>query len=195
MDYESLHEDNEDLNENFHEDTLINEDLHEHEEILERSSSDDEELSFLNEHSSNSESESFTTNRDILEEKVSEVNVNYPNEAYEDFMTLVIKHRLSNATENAIIRFFNKHTNLDKSLLPKSTEQGRKYMDKMNHPSLDHQKTSIITYNNIEYYLYHRNLINCIKNIFSIPNIKQDFALTFENLRSEERRVGKEGRS
>ena len=35
MDYESLHEDNEDLNENFHEvlfeDILINEDLHEHE--------------------------------------------------------------------------------------------------------------------------------------------------------------------
>ena len=123
MDYESLYEDNEDLNENFHKDTLINEDLHEHEEILERSSSDDEELSFLNEHSSNSESESFTTNRDILEEKVSEVNVNYSNEAYEDFMTLVTKHRLSNATGNAIIRFFNKHTNLDKSLLPKSIEQ------------------------------------------------------------------------
>ena len=122
MDYESLHEDNEDLNENFHEDTLINEDLHEHEEILECSSSDDEELSFLNEHSSNSESESFMTNRDILEEKVSEVNVNYSNEAYEDFMTLVIKHRLSNATKNAITRFFNKYANLDKSLLPKSTE-------------------------------------------------------------------------
>ena len=52
----------------------------------------------------------------------------------------------------------------------------------MNQPSLDYQKTSIITYNNIEYYFYHQNLINCIKNIFSIPNIKQDFVLTFENL-------------
>ena len=123
MDYESLYEDNEDLNENFHEDTLINEDLHEYEEILEHSSSDDEELSFLNEHSSNSESESFTTNQDILKEKVSEVNVNYSNEAYKDFMILVIKYRLSNATENTIIRFFNKYTNLDKSLLSKSTEQ------------------------------------------------------------------------
>src|SRR3982074_2628957 len=108
MDYESLYVDNEYLNETLHEalfeDTLINEDLHEHEEILEYFSSDDEELSFLNEHNS-FESESFITNRDILEEKVSEVNVNYPNEAYEDFMTLVIKHRLSNATRNAIIRF------------------------------------------------------------------------------------------
>ena len=103
---------------------------------------------------------------------MSEVNINYPNETYEDFMTLVIKYRLSNTTGNAIIRCFNKHANLDKSLLPKSTEQGWKYMDKMNQPSLDHQKTSIITYNNIKYYLYHWNLINCIKNIFSISNIK-----------------------
>ena len=128
MDYESLHKDNEDLNEDFYEvlfeDTLINEDLYKYEEILEHFLSDDEELSFLNEHSSNSESESFTTNRDILEKKVSEVNVNYPNEAYEDFMTLVTKHRLSNATGNAIIRFFNKYANLDKSLLSKSTKQG-----------------------------------------------------------------------
>ena len=63
MDYESLHEDNEDPNKDLHkvlfEDTLINKDLHEHEEILERSSLDDEVLSFLNEHS-NSESKSFT---------------------------------------------------------------------------------------------------------------------------------------
>ena len=107
MDYESLHEDNENLNKNFHEvlfkDTLINEDLYDHKEILECSLSDDKELSFLNEHSSNSESESFMINRDILEEKVSEVNVNYPNETYEDFMILVTKHRFSNTTENAII--------------------------------------------------------------------------------------------
>ena len=126
MDYESLYKDNEDLNKNFYkvlfEDTLINEDLHEYEEILKYFSSDDEELSFLNEHSSNSEPESFMTNRDILEEKVSEVNVNYSNKAYEDFMTLVIKHKISNATGNAIIQFFNKHANLDKFLLPKSIE-------------------------------------------------------------------------
>ena len=53
---------------------------------------------------------------------MSEVNANYPNEAYEDFMILVTKHRLSNTTGNAIIRFFNKYANLNKSLLPKSTE-------------------------------------------------------------------------
>ena len=89
MDYKSLYEDNEDPDEDLYEvlfkDTLINEDLHEHKEILEHSSSDDEVLSFLNEYS-NSESESFITSQDILEEKVSEVNVNYSNEAYKDFL-------------------------------------------------------------------------------------------------------------
>ena len=113
------------------ENTLINKDLHEYEEILEHFSLDNKELLFLNEHS-NSESESFTISQDILEEKVSEVNANYPNEVYEDFMILVTKHRLNNATGNAIIRFFNKHANLNKSLLSKLTKQERKYMDKMN---------------------------------------------------------------
>ena len=55
-------------------------------------------------------------------------------------------------------------------------------MDNMNQPNLDYQKTCIITYNNIEYYLYHLNLINCINNILTIPDIMQNFALNFENL-------------
>ena len=57
------------------------------------------------------------TNWDILKEKVSEVNVNYSNKTYKNFMILVIKYRLSNTIENTIIRFFNKHANFDKSLL------------------------------------------------------------------------------
>jgi len=143
-----------------------------------------EELSLLSDHSSNFEniiSEDSIINQDILEPE-SDVNVNYPNEAYEDFMTLVIKNKLSNKTGNEIIHFFNKYANLVTSPLPKSTEQGRRFMDNMNQPNLDYQKTCIITYNNIEYYLYHLNLINCINNILTIPDIMQNFALNFENL-------------
>lgn len=109
-----------------------------------------------------------------------QINTNYPNKAYGDLMSLVTKHKLNNVTGNAIIKFFNKHANLDKSPLPKSIEQGRKYMDNMNLPSLNHTKTCVINYNNNEYYLYHRPLLNCIKNILSIPDILENFALTFE---------------
>lgn len=119
---------------------------------------------------------------DILEESEPEVNTDYPNEAYGDLMALVTKNKLNNKTGNAIIRFFNKHANLDTSPLPKSIEQGRIFMDNMNLPSLTYQKSCVINYNNKEYYLHHRSLLNCIKNILSIPNISQDFTLTFENL-------------
>jgi hypothetical protein len=119
----------------------------------------------------------------VLKEPEVEMNADFPNKAYADLMTLVTKHNLSNATGNSIIKFFNKHANLSKSPLPKSTEQGRKYMDKMNLPTLTFTKTSVINYKNNEYYLHHRSLINCVKNILSIPDISQNFALTFEKLK------------
>jgi hypothetical protein len=129
----------------------------------------------------------------ILEESESNLNTeeielnsddvyDYPNEAYGDLMSLVTKHKISNVTGNAIIKFFNKHANLNKSPLPKSIEQGCKYMDSMNLPSLEFTKTCVMNYNNKEYYLHHRLLINCIQNILSIPDISQNFALTFKKI-------------
>lgn len=121
--------------------------------------------------------------RDILDEPEVEMNADFPNEAYADLMALVAKHNLSNATGNAIIKFFNKHANLNTSPLPKSIEKGRKYVDKMNLPTLTFTKTCVVNYNNNEYYLHHRSLINCVKNILSIPDISQNFALTFKKLK------------
>jgi hypothetical protein len=143
-------------------------------------------ISEINQNDPSSEGDqSFNENdifEDILEEPESQVFQDYPNEAYGDLMTLVIKNKLNNKTGNAIIKFFNKHANLVSSPLPTSIEQGRKYMDNMNLPSLTYQQTCVINYNNTEYYLHHRSLLNCVKNILSIPDISQNFALTFENL-------------
>ena len=129
----------------------------------------------------------ISPNEDVFEnilevESEPEVNLNYPNEAYADLMALATKHKLSNKTGNAIIKFFNKHANLSTSPLPKSIEQGRKYMDNMNIPTLSFTKTNIINYNNNEYFLHYRSLINCVKNILSIPDISQHFALNFKKL-------------
>ena len=121
--------------------------------------------------------------KDILELETieSEANIYYPNEAYADLMTLVTKCKLSNSTGNAIIKFFNKHANLSTSPLPKSIEIGRKYMDNMDLPNLAFNKTYVTSYDNNDYYLHHRSLIKCIKSILSIPNISQNFTLSFEN--------------
>src|SRR3954470_1202602 len=129
------------------------------------------------------EEESENSDLELNEEKFkSEINTKYPNEAYGDLMSLVTKQKLSNVTGNAIIKFFNKHANLDKSPLPRSIEQGRKYMDNMNLPSLKFTKTCLMKYNDNEYYLYHQSLINCIQNILSISDVSQNFALAFEKV-------------
>lgn len=118
--------------------------------------------------------------KDILKEPKS---VKYPNEAYADLMALVIKHKLNNKTGNAIIKFFNKHANHSQHLLSKSIEQGRKYMDNMDLPNLALHKTHVITYKEKDYYLHHHSLENCVRNILSIPDISQTFALNFEKLK------------
>src|SRR6266542_3442198 len=91
------------------------------------------------------------------EDVESEANIHYPNEAYADLISLVTKYKLSNVTENVIIKFFNKYANLDSSFFSKSIEKGRNFMDNMNLSNLTFNKTYVITYNNNNYYLHHRS--------------------------------------
>ncbi len=67
----------------------------------------------------------------------------FPNEAYKDLMLLVTKHKLNNKASNNIIRFFNKHSILTKSLLPKNIEKGRAFMDNMKFSNLEFCKVLI----------------------------------------------------
>lgn len=96
-------------------------------------------------------------------------------------MILVTKHHLNNKAGNAVIKFFNKHSSLIESPLPKNIEKGRAFMNNMTFPDLTYKKTCIANYNNQDYFLYHRDLIFCIKNILAVPDITQDFMLSFEN--------------
>ncbi|RHZ68693.1 hypothetical protein Glove_294g43 [Diversispora epigaea] len=63
-------------------------------------------------------------------EEETETIPKFPNNTYSDLMILIIQHNLNNKAGNAIIRFFNKHSNLPTSLLPKNIKE-RKLMDRM----------------------------------------------------------------
>ncbi|KAF0337548.1 hypothetical protein F8M41_016502 [Gigaspora margarita] len=63
------------------------------------------------------------------DDKKQEYN-EFPNKAYTDLIVLVTKYKLSNAARNAIISFFNKHSNYSKSLLPKNIKQEKLFMNK-----------------------------------------------------------------
>jgi hypothetical protein len=128
------------------------------------------------------ESEESAREKELESSKESEETyTEFPNEAYKDLMILVTKHKLNNKASNAIINFFNKHSTLSKSPLSKNIEKGRVFMNKMKFPNLTFKRILITTYNNKEYFLHYQDLLNCIKNILEIPDIMQDFALSFED--------------
>lgn len=105
----------------------------------------------------------------------------FPNDAYKDLMLLVTKYKINNKGGNEIIRFFNKHSNLTESPLPKNIEQGRAFMNNMKFSNLEFSKVLITKHKDKDYFLYYQNLIQCIKNILAIPDITQNFALSYEN--------------
>ncbi|CAG8728340.1 7087_t:CDS:2, partial [Rhizophagus irregularis] len=128
------------------------------------------------------ESEESAREKELESSKKSEETyTEFPNEVYKDLMILVTKHKLNNKASNAIINFFNKYSTLSKSPLPKNIEKGRVFMNKMKFSNLTFKRILITTYNNKEYFLHYQDLLNCIKNILEIPDIMQDFALSFED--------------
>ena len=97
--------------------------------------------------------ESYDNFKQVSPEREENV-MEFPNEAYADLMELVIKHNLNNKTRNAIIKFFDKHSNLSTLPLPKNIEAGRKRMDIMNIQKLPYSKYCILDYKNKEYFVY-----------------------------------------
>jgi hypothetical protein len=116
--------------------------------------------------------------KEQLEENVME----FPNEAYAGLMELVIKHNLNNKTGNAIIKFFNKYSNLSTSSLPKNIEAGRKRMDIMNIQKLPYSKHCILDYKNKEYFIHYRPIKSCIESLLSDPGIIKNFIYKYQFL-------------
>jgi len=150
-----------------------------------------EEVINMEESDNSQESNNILVESDNVEESDNVDNVDnieksdnaneFPNEAYADLMTLVTDYKLSNRAGNAIIKFFNKHSNVPQSPLLINIEKGRKFMNNMKFPNLTFKKICIASHNHKEYFLHYQDLIHCIKNILAIPDITQDFALSFEN--------------
>ncbi|RHZ58162.1 hypothetical protein Glove_375g49 [Diversispora epigaea] len=101
-------------------------------------------------------------------------------------MALVIENNLNNKAGNAIIKFFNKHSDLSQlSPLPKNIETGRKFMDKINISQWSYSKYCVFTHNNQDYFVHYRSIKNCIKNLLSNPDILKNLMFRYENSKAE----------
>ena len=99
----------------------------------------------------------------------------WPNEAYREFMELIIEGNISNKMGDKIIKFFNKHSNLKDSPLPNLTKNGKNYLNQINSPSLDFKEKVVTTYNEINFTLYYRPIFRSIQTLIQRSEVADNF--------------------
>ncbi|RIB29275.1 hypothetical protein C2G38_2027855 [Gigaspora rosea] len=77
--------------------------------------------------------------------------VEWPNDAYREFMEIINKYWLSNSAGDAFITFFNKFSNLDISPLPPSTKAEKEFLDNTIIPYMMFKEFPVKTFQNVEY--------------------------------------------
>ena len=98
-------------------------------------------------------------------------NIEWPNNAYCEFMKIVNKYQLSNSADDAFINFFNKFANLDTSPLLPSTKTEKEFLDESTLPYMMFKEIPIKKFENVEYIFYYRLLIKAIKFLIIIDSI------------------------
>jgi hypothetical protein len=99
----------------------------------------------------------------------------WPNDAYRDFMELIIEGNISNKIGDKIINFFNKHSDLKKSPLPNSTKNGKDYLNQISSPSVDFKEKVVATYSGVNIKLYYRPIFHTIQALIQRPEVAENF--------------------
>ena len=99
----------------------------------------------------------------------------WPNDAYRDFMELIVENNVSNKTGDKFIKFFNKYSNLKESPLPKSTKNGKDYLNQINSPSVDFKEKVVATHSGVDFKLYYRPIFHAIQALLQRPEVNDKF--------------------
>src|SRR5690348_12562760 len=82
--------------------------------------------------------------------------VEWPNDAYREFMEIINKYHLSNSAGDAFINFFNKFSNWDISPLPPTTKAGKEFLDDSIVPYMMFKEVTVKTFENVRYTFFYR---------------------------------------
>ena len=113
--------------------------------------------------------------QNIEEKNKPEHLAQWPNEAYRDFMELVIDGNISNKIGDKMIKFFNKHSNLEKSPLPKSTKSGKDHLNQIESPSIKFKEKVVATYSGVDFTFYYHPIFRAIQILLQRSGITDNF--------------------
>ncbi|GES88237.1 hypothetical protein GLOIN_2v1488090 [Rhizophagus clarus] len=91
----------------------------------------------------------------------------FSNEAYSDYVDLLIRFNVPNSLGDAIIQLFNKHSLRSDSPLPKNAYQARKYIDNLHNPNSSYKRIKVCHYNDIDYYFEFCGIFYAVNKILS----------------------------
>src|SRR3989440_3826376 len=90
-------------------------------------------------------------------------------------MKLIVEGNISNSIGDKIIKFFNKHSDLNESPLPKSTKNGKDYLNQINSPSLNFKEKVVPTSYEVDFTLYYRLIFRAIQTLLQRPKVADNF--------------------
>ena len=117
---------------------------------------------------------------DAINDRIHPQEVEWPNEVYHGFMELITEYRLSNACGDKIIKWFNASANIEESSLPKSTKEGREFLNNTGFSYLNFKEAPITNFQETEYIFYYRPIIQSIKALLLQPGFSNEFALSYQ---------------
>jgi hypothetical protein len=130
------------------------------------------------------DSEDFcgSTLDDAINDKILPISTEWPNDIYREFMEVVMEYQLSNSCGDRIIKLINNSRNFtDENLLPKSTTQGRKFLDANEFPYMKFKTVPITNFQGVDYIFYYQPIIHGIKVLLLQSDVNQEFVFKYRN--------------
>src|SRR5277367_3071079 len=125
----------------------------------------------------------------IKEKNKLEKVINWPNNAYRNFIELIIDENISNKISDQIIKFFNTYSNLENSPLPKSTKSGKDYLNQIKSPSVDFKEKIVATYSGVNFILHYRPIFHAIQVLLQRPGVTDHFVLKGSMKKEKNQRI------
>ncbi|CAB5391493.1 unnamed protein product [Rhizophagus irregularis] len=122
-----------------------------------------------------------TTLDDAIKDKNYPLNTNWPNDIYREFMEIITEYQLSNSCGDRLIKLVNSINNIDKNLLPKTTKEGRRFIDDSEFPYMKFKTVPITNFQDVEYYFHYQPIINGIKTLLLQSDINKEFVFQYQN--------------
>ena len=128
------------------------------------------------------EDSSGITLDDAINDKMHPQNTEWPNDIYREFMEIVMEYQLSNSCGDRIIKLIDKSRRApNENRLPKSTKEGRKFLDVNEFPYMKFKTVPITNFQDTIYNFYYQPIIHGIKVLLLQSDVNEEFIFKYRN--------------